>query len=103
MNDLINGIFELSAAGFLSLSVRRVFKDRAVKGVSPIATTFFFAWGLWNLFFYPAQGLRLSFWGGLAVVFVNLVYLIALLYFSAPSKPVFYRHYPYWYWWLVYK
>lgn len=80
--DLINGLFELSAAGFLSLSVRRVLKDHAVKGVSPIATAFFFLWGVWNVYFYPSQGLTWSFAGGVAVVIVNLVYLIALLCFS---------------------
>lgn len=83
-SDLINGLFELSAAGFLALSVRRVLKDRAVKGVSPTATAFFFAWGVWNIYFYPSQGLTWSFWGGVAVVIINLVYLLALIYFSNP-------------------
>lgn len=82
--DLTNGLFELTAAFFIALHIRAIFKDRAVKGVSPTATAFFFAWGVWNIIFYPSQGLMWSFLGGLFVVVVNFVYLGALLYFRKP-------------------
>jgi hypothetical protein len=91
--DLINGLFELSAAGFLSLSVRRVLKDRAIKGVSPTATAVFFAWGLWNVYFYPSQGLTWSFAGGVAVVLVNFIYLAVMLYFMKPRPLEFVEKY----------
>lgn len=84
--DLINGLFELLASVFIALHIRAILKDREVKGVSVSATTFFFAWGVWNVFFYPSQGLWWSFVGGLTVVIANLIYLGALFYFGPLQK-----------------
>jgi hypothetical protein len=88
--DQINGTFEFLAAVFIMLHIRQILKDKLVKGVSILATIFFFAWGVWNVYFYPSQGLWWSFYGGLCVVLTNLIYVVALLYYRKPRpKKVF--------------
>lgn len=73
--DHINGAFELGAAAFMSLSVRRLWLDREIKGFSMWPTVFFTSMGLWNLFYYPSLDQLFSFAGGCAVVTVNTCYL----------------------------
>lgn len=84
--DLINGLFEL-LAGFMVLNHCRVLHaEKMVRGVSAASTFFFLAWGFWNLYYYPALGQSLSFYGGLAVVAANVLYLGMMLHYRA--KPV---------------
>lgn len=77
--DLINGFFELFATFFICLHIRRTLKDKSVKGVSIVATVFFFAWGVWNIYFYPSQKLWWSFAGGLLVAIANLVWVVLMV------------------------
>lgn len=77
--DSINGAIELVAAAMVLNHCRVLYADKCVRGVSVASVLFFFAWGLWNLYFYPALGQTLSFWGGVAVVIANAVYLGMLL------------------------
>jgi hypothetical protein len=79
MSDLINGLFELCGGFFLLLHCRRLCRDKEVKGVSTIPVVFFTIWGFWNLYFYPALGAWLSFYGGLFVVAANCLWLGLLL------------------------
>jgi hypothetical protein len=74
--DMVNGLFELFGALVLSLNVRRIVQDRQLKGVSIWPVVFFALWGFWNLYFYPSVGAFWSFYGGIAVVFVNTLWLI---------------------------
>lgn len=53
-HDAINAVFEGGGAIFLMLNVRRLLKDRSVKGVSLVTTTWWTAWGFWNVYFYSA-------------------------------------------------
>ena len=80
--DLINGIFEFFGAPFIFLSVLRLHKDKCVRGVSWLHAGFFASWGYWNLFYYPHLDQWLSFWGGLALVMVNTVWLGQLIYYG---------------------
>ena len=73
--DIINGLFEACAAALLLFNVRRVLKDKMVRGIHWLPTTFFPAWGLWNLFYYPSLDQWFSFAGGACVVLVNIVWL----------------------------
>lgn len=86
-NDMVNGLFELVGAAMLSINVYRLWKDKAVMGVSPLTTLFFTSWGLFNLYFYPANGLMWSYYGGLAIVTVNSVWLCMLAYYTWRLKP----------------
>lgn len=81
--DLINGGFEAAGAASLALNVKRLFRDKKVMGAHWVPTAFFTAWGAWNLYYYPALGQWISFSGGCAIMAVNIVWLSALIYFSA--------------------
>lgn len=79
MMDMINGLFELLGSPFLFLHVRRVFKDKQVKGASMVACGFFTVWSVWNCVFYPSQGLWMSFYGGIPVLAMNLLWLYGMI------------------------
>jgi len=80
--DLINGAFETLAGLFVLNHCRVLVKDKAVAGVSILSVAFFTAWGVWNLWYYPALGQTASFIGGLVVVAANLVYVGLLVRYS---------------------
>jgi len=79
--DLINGIFEGSGGFWIALSVRRLYRDKIVRGLSPYPVAFFTAWGLWNLFYYPHLDQWFSFAGGIGIVTVNAIWLLQVLYY----------------------
>lgn len=81
-HDLINAIFEGGGALFLCLNIRRLLKDRSVKGVSLVTTSWWTAWGFWNVYFYAAVSCSASFWAGLAVVVANAVWLGLAVYYA---------------------
>lgn len=84
VSDLINGYFELAGAVFVLFSIRKLWRDRQVRGVSWAMVAFFTAWGWWNLYFYPAMSCWFSFTGGAVLVLANSVYLGGLIYWSRP-------------------
>lgn len=73
--DLINGLFEAFGGASIWLNVRRILKDKQVRGVSLVATAFFASWGWWNCYYYPSLGQWLSFWGGVVIVSANSVWI----------------------------
>ena len=85
-SDIINGIFEFIAGTFHLLNVKAILKDKMVKGFSPLPIAFFTSWGLWNLFFYPWNGLWWSFWGGVWLVGVNILYLYLIWKYKNNDK-----------------
>jgi hypothetical protein len=76
--DLVNGAFEACGALVILLSVRRLLRDREVRGFDWRTTAFFSAWGLWNLFYYPSLDQWASFAGGVAIVLANTAWLCLL-------------------------
>lgn len=80
-SDLTNGAFELVGALMLALNVRRLCRDKEVKGFAPGPLAFFCGWGMWNCYFYPAHGLWYSFAGGALLCAVNLVYVLQVVYY----------------------
>ncbi len=85
-HDLINAVFEGGGAIFLCLNVRRLLKDRSVKGVSLLTTSWWTAWGFWNVAFYSAVNTPASFWAGIAVVIVNAVWLALALHYARRER-----------------
>lgn len=79
--DCVNGVFELSGAYFVWLSVAKLRRDRQVRGVDWRTTGFFAAWGVWNLGYYPSLDQWASFVGAWAVTVLNLWYLVLLLWY----------------------
>ena len=72
--DIANGLFETAGAIVNWLNVRAIWKDKQVKGVYWPVWIFFSAWGLWNLWYYPALGQWFSWWGGIFLVTSNLMW-----------------------------
>jgi len=84
--DLINGLFEFSGAYFISLSIKKLYNDKCVRGVSWIHAGFFAAWGYWNLYYYPHLNQWLSFLGGCAIVIANSIWLGQLIYYTDTER-----------------
>lgn len=75
ISDIANGLFELGGAFFLWKNVQAIRRDKTIQGVNWTPTIWFTAWGFFNLWFYPFNGLWLSFMGGVAIVTINSIWL----------------------------
>ncbi len=73
--DQINGTFETLGALFVLNHCRKVWLDKRIAGVSVLSTAFFTAWGFWNLYYYPHLNQPFSFYGGLALVVANSLWV----------------------------
>jgi hypothetical protein len=80
--DVFNALFEGVGGAMLWLNVRALYRAKRFAGVSVAPTSFFAAWGLWNLFYYPHLGQWWSFWGGVNICVANLVWLAQMVYYS---------------------
>ena len=85
MLDQINGAFEAGLAVMLFLNLRRLMKDREVKGFDYKVVVFTTAWGIWNLFYYPALGQMFSFYAGIGVVSMNAAWLWLVWHYKRHS------------------
>jgi len=86
MNDLINGLIELIGALLLIHNCWLLYQHKKVQGVSVMTTAFFTAWGAWNLYFYPANNLWMSFAGGLCLAMANLTWVFMAIYYAQKAK-----------------
>lgn len=75
VNDAVNGAFEAIGGVCIWLNAKRLARDKSVRGVDWRVTAFFWAWGIWNLWFYPSLNQWASFAGGLAIVSGNFAWL----------------------------
>lgn len=73
--DFVNGCFEAVGAVSAWSNFVRLRRDRQVKGIVWQFTIFWFAWGIWNLYYYPSLGQQFSFWAGIALVAGNCAWL----------------------------
>jgi hypothetical protein len=80
--DIINGAFEFGMALMLSLSVRRLYRDKRVQGVSFWAVFWPMMWGYWNLFYYPHLDQWWSFMAGIGVVSANTTWVLMAWYYG---------------------
>lgn len=80
--DALNACFELAGAFFICFSIRKLWFDKKVRGISWIHVAFFAAWGWWNIIYYWAVNSPLSWWAGIAVTLVNTGYLAMLIYYT---------------------
>lgn len=87
-HDAINAVYEGVGALLICNNIRRVLKDKAVKGVSLWTTGWWTMWGAWNVYFYTAVGTPASFYAGIAVVVANAVWLALAVYYSRTPAPV---------------
>lgn len=71
----MNGALELGGAGLTWLNVRRLWRDRRIRGVDWRIWIFFTVWGLWNMWYYPFLQQWASTAGGAVMVLANLVWI----------------------------
>jgi hypothetical protein len=83
--DQINGLFEFIGALFILNHCRILFDDKQVRGVSVLSTVFFFAWGLWNIYYYPHLDQMWSFYGGICISLANTLYVGMLIKYRWPD------------------
>ena len=79
--DLANAAFEAVGALVILLNIRRIRRDRLVRGVDWRVMLFFTLWGYWNLYYYPHLDQWLSFAAGLGIVMTNTVYTVLMVYY----------------------
>jgi len=80
--DLINGLFELVGGYFTWMNAWTLHQEKEIKGVYWPTTVFFTAWGLWNLYYYPALGQSFSFYAGIVLVLGNVVWVGLLMHYK---------------------
>ncbi|MGF6440717.1 hypothetical protein [Paraburkholderia youngii] len=85
-NDMINGAFEFSGALFLFRNCWTLYRDKVVKGVSAWATFYFFSWGIWNLFFYPALHQYWSWVGGMCICVAHFTWIVLLVRYRLAAR-----------------
>lgn len=79
--DVINSLFEGLAGLFVLNHCRILYGDKAVRGVSIASVVFFWTWGAFNTWYYPHLGQAWSFYGGMAVVTANTIYVCMLFHY----------------------
>ena len=84
--DLVTGLFETGGMWFIALSIRQLFKDKLVRGVSWVHVAFFSTWGFWNLFYYPHLEQWWAFVGGIGIVSANTIWLCLMIYYLRKEK-----------------
>lgn len=84
--DLINGTFELGGGLLYWVNVRKILHDKIVKGVSWPISAFFVAWGIWNVYYYPALGQWLSMAGGIFLVSASATWVALAAYYAHKNK-----------------
>ena len=88
--DLINGLFEGIGTLFIFASIRKLHREKLVRGVSWVHMSFFMVWGWWNMFYYPYLEQWFSFYGGVGIVLTNSFYVGQLVYYTWTEKRRFY-------------
>lgn len=73
--DVVTAVFEAGSAVFGLLNIRAIRRDKRVSGVHWLPTTWFTVWGCWNIYYYFALALPLSWFAGIGITIVNSVWL----------------------------
>ena len=82
--DFINGGFEAVGGIMTWFNVRRLLKDKKVRGVDWRIAGFWSSWSLWNIVYYPLLNQPLSWLAGLVLAVGNLAWLgLAYIYRKA--------------------
>ena len=84
--DLINSFFEFGSSYFIGTNVVKLYKDKEVKGVNITPTVVFSLWGFWNLFYYSHLDQWASWFGGMALVIVNMVWVVMAVYYTRHAE-----------------
>ncbi len=84
--DSVNAFIELLGGFVLLLNVKRILKDKLVRGMDWRVMAFFTLWGLWNLYYYPQLD---QWWSAAAAGWtaaINMIYLSLMIYYIRREK-----------------
>lgn len=84
--DTINGLFELSGAVAGAHNIRILLRHKRTRGVSTLAYWYFFAWGVWNMAYYPSLHQWVSFSAAAVLALCNGLYAGLAIYFNRRAK-----------------
>jgi hypothetical protein len=79
--DVVNGTYEGIGGFFIWLSVRKLHREKIVRGVSWVHVAFFGSWGYWNLYYYPHLDQWISFAGGVGITLMNTIWFGQMVYY----------------------
>jgi hypothetical protein len=82
MMDIINCIFEGSAILVTYLNIKKILKDKHTSGITVVSQVFYFAWAIWNVYFYYEWHTFYSLWVSIFLAFANIIWLILVLYYK---------------------
>lgn len=85
--DITQAAWELGSAAFGLLNIRAIRRSKRLEGIHWAPTAFFFAWGVYNLWFYSALGLPVSWFAGCAITAVNMAWLAHVAYYCLNKTP----------------
>ena len=79
--DAGNAFFECVGATLVWFNVRRLYRDKMLRGVNWQVSGFFWAWGIFNIFWYTHLDKPWSFAAGLIMLAANTAWItLALKY-----------------------
>ncbi len=84
--DLINGCFELAAGLLIMLNVRKLYRDKQLRGVCIAPTALMATWGFWNLYFYPHVGALWSFAAGIPIAVINTIWVGQMILYTQRER-----------------
>jgi hypothetical protein len=86
MNDLINGLFQLSGGIMNASNCVVLYRAKKVSGVNKWTTLLFAVWGIWNLYYYPTLNQWYSLVGSLLMAVANIAWFIMSIYYSKKTN-----------------
>lgn len=84
--DLANAFFEFGGSMFVLNHARILYKEKMVRGLSLLSVVFFFAWGIFNIFYYSHLEQKFSWYAGMMVTFANLIWICMIVYYRRVEK-----------------
>ena len=76
----------LTAGLFLLLDVRAIYRDKEVRGFSPISATFFAVWTTWSAVYYVMLDQYWSAWVATICLAINFLWLHAVYHYRKDRK-----------------
>lgn len=80
--DTINAIFETGGGIAVTYNCIRLWRDRAVNGISITSQAWFSTWGLWNIYFYWYYDHTYSWYAAIFLASVNSLWVVMAIYFT---------------------
>lgn len=74
--DIVNAVYEIGGTAATVVNIRTLLRDRIIRGMHWAATTFFFSWGVWNLYYYSHLDQFVSMLAASTLAVSNCVYLL---------------------------